>query len=170
MNGVSAQIQTQPAVTEPAPPVSRQHEQILAGSATDTGRVALTWQQLAGLLDDLVTHYDRCLESATGTSNAADPALAETLADVLDGFDVAAAAARRNADVLDDLATEITIAQARVSTIWNELQSDRLRRPRVPAAVLERSYTLRAAREAWYPLNGDLMSARDRLQVVHGDS
>jgi hypothetical protein len=173
VSGVSAQSETWPAadLQIPAvgqiPSVTRQYQDVMSCSAGETGQVAVTWQQLAELLDELVTQYDEHLEC--GHRGESDRAAADALSDVLDGFDVAAAVARGNAEVLDDLATEITIAQARMRAIWNEMEADLAGQTPLSAVALERSYSARAAREAWYPLDGDLTAARDRLQVVRGE-
>lgn len=161
------QFDTRCGETTMVPRVGRQHEQILAVPAEDSGRVAGIWRQLAELLDDLVAVYDDRL--AVSPTSAWSQAAAQTLGDVLDGFDVAAAVARSNAEVIDDLATEITIAQARMSAIWRDMQNENRNRTGPGDASLEHSYSARAARDAWYPLTGVLATAHEQLQIVSDD-
>lgn len=161
---MTTQSDVRPATVEPVPTVREQRDQILASSAQDTGRAAVGWYRIAELLDELVADYEDHLETAAG--DHASTAAAMTLCKVLDGFDVVSAAARRNGEVLDDLATEMTLAQARMTTIWNELEAERQAPGRRDPAALERGYAARAAREAWYPLMADLTAAERRLQLL----
>lgn len=161
---MSTQSEVRPAVTGQVPGVREQRDQILSSPAQDTGRIAASWHAVADLLDELVADYEDHLEA--GVAGPASTAAAMTLCRILDGFDVVSAAARRNSEVLDDLATEMTIAQARMATIWNELEAERLQTEHRGSAALERGYAARAAREAWYPLLADLAAAGRRLQIL----
>ncbi|MFV0534677.1 MAG: hypothetical protein ACK5MR_13600 [Cumulibacter sp.] len=126
----------------------------VSDSVGDTEAAARGWERLADLLDVLVDEY----EDHLGTDADAIAAQA-ALSDVLDGFDVVSAAARSNAEVLDDLAVDLTLAHARMAAIRRE--SENLSEP---AAV--RHSQARADREVQHPLNGSIGEAHDRLRVA----
>lgn len=146
---------------DPRPPaIDAQRAEVLGVDPRDTAAASARWELVADLLDDLVTDYDERLES--GASDDDRAAAGAVLQEVMNGFDVVGAVARRNAEVLDELATEITLAQARMNALWNEYTADAARAD-VPR-LNERRYTMRAAREVWYPLDGDVRAAAATLR------
>lgn len=148
----------------PRPSFAEQKNAVLGARVADTVAIADRWTLVADLLDELITDYD-----AHVAEGAARASTARQLQDVMDAFDVLGAEARTNAEVLDDLATEITIAQARMATIWNEYECDRAQAQAASLGLVERRYAGRAAREVWYPLDGSIESAATSLRPVQAE-
>lgn len=147
------------------PPISKQREIVLSAEAATTAALGEQWRQVADLLDQLVSDYDDHLES--GVDEPARAGARQQLQQVMDAFDVVGASARRNAEVLEDIAAEITIAQARMTSIWNEYEAERAPvHSSIATGLVDRRYTARAAREVWYPLDGAVGVAAARLRPI----
>ncbi|WP_134323275.1 hypothetical protein [Cumulibacter soli] len=142
------------AYTRVRPTASRSSWCDASDAVGDTEAAAHGWERLADLLDVLVDEYEHHL----GTDADAIAAQA-ALTDVLDGFDVVSASARRNAEVLDDLAVDLTLAHARMAAIGRE--SENLNEP-----TASRHSMARADREVQHPLDGSIGEARDRLRIA----
>lgn len=146
------------------PSIAQQRQIVLSAEAANTAELGERWREVADLLDELVADYDEHLESEPDAPARAGAGA--QLQRVMDAFDLVGAAARHNAEVLEDLASEITIAQARMTSIWSEYESERApMHSRIATGLLDRRYSTRAAREVWYPLDGAASSAAARLHA-----
>ncbi|WP_153503070.1 hypothetical protein [Cumulibacter manganitolerans] len=148
----------------PRPPqIGAQRDALAAARPARTAQVGEQWELVADLLDELVSRYDDLLEDGPSAQTAT--AAGAALQDVMDAFDVLGAVSRHNSEVLDDVATELTIAQARMTTIWSDYEAERAAGELAQrAGSIERRYTARAAREVWYPLDGHIADAARRLR------
>lgn len=148
----------------PLPGMDDQRAVVAAAPADSAAQASAQWQTVADLLDTLVNDYEEGL--AGPADRGAGPAAGQELQAVLDAFDVVGSAARINAEVLDDLATEITLAQARMTAIWNEYHEERDHPSDVATGLVERRYATRSGREVWGPLDDELAGGATRLRVV----
>lgn len=150
-----------------APPplaISAQRKVVLDFEAGETALLGARWREVADLLDAVVADYEEHLENGACAAQRADAGHA--LEQVMAAFDIASATARHNADVLDDAASEITLAQARLGAIWREYESERGAASPAASERTDRRFGMRSAREVWYPLDGAIAEASARLRPV----
>lgn len=154
-----------PQVADPyRRPLAAQRADVMGLSADASTQLSAGWQQIAAWFEDTASAYDATLE-LLARSPGASPEVQDALEVALAAFDRAGDVAHRNSLVWDDVATEVTLAQARMSVIWVEYQ-DELRTRGVAGGQLSERYSSRSAREVWLPVQAEMHAAGERIQDI----